>query len=415
MFRRLAVATSAGIVAAGLTITLAPPGAQAAPSAAPVTTPKPTTSYAGKLEKRLDRRLAKVVRAGAVGVTAEVGVRGTTAGAAAGKAQTRPRLWATRDDRFRAGSVSKQLVSVLALQLVEKGTWTLDTTLGDVVPDVWPEHAGVTLRQLLSHTSGAPDFLVPLISGAATNDDFVEIAGRHYSDAKLVAAARTQPWLFEPGTSMTYSNTNYVLVGMMLKRETDRSLARLVDRRVFRPVGMSDSRWPRQPGLQKPALHEYGVSLGERIDLADFDPSMFSGAGALVTTPHDLNLFQRALSDGSLISADSLAQMRSVIGQEMAYGLGSYRLPDPCGNGFVHGHDGGTWGTVTLSFSNPNGNRRVSLGFTGRNLDGDPAATIAAVKVVTKSLSESCPGGNASRVSSDAFERGLVARLESRI
>ena len=111
--------------------------------------------------ERLVRRLRK---AGAVAV--DVGVRrGTqTWSTASGSSQVDPRRPARAGSAYRAGSVSKQLVSVLALQLVDQGVWTLDTTMGEVAPGLWPGQESVTVRQLLSHTSGLPEYLTPLVA-----------------------------------------------------------------------------------------------------------------------------------------------------------------------------------------------------------------------------------------------------------
>src|SRR5207237_296978 len=129
----------------------------------------------GLRERQLDRLLQQVRAGGAIGVTAEVVTPGGTWRGATGNAERAPRRPATEDARFRAGSVSKQLVSVLALQLVQDGTWSLGTTIGDVRPGLYPERADATLRQLLSHTSGIPEFLTPLIAGAETTPAFVDV------------------------------------------------------------------------------------------------------------------------------------------------------------------------------------------------------------------------------------------------
>lgn len=343
----------------------------------------------------LQARLEAIVFRGAVGAVGEVQGGDRPWSGSAGESRLAPSRTVDDDARFRAASVTKQLVAVLALQLVDRDVWTLRTTLGDVLPDVWPEHADVTLRQLLSHTSGAPDYLPALIADARTTEDFVRAIGARRTDRELVGVARGLDWLFEPGTSWAYSNTNYVLVGMMLKEQTGASLPSLMRTRVLKPARMGASSFGTRRGLDAPRLREYAIVDSELVDLARFHPSMFSSAGALVTNARDLNRFQLALSQRRLTSAKSLKAMRSVVWKDAAsglrYGLGSYRLPDPCTPGrWLHGHDGGSWGTVTMSFSSPSGKRRATAAFTGRNLDGGLATTKALSRWVTRAFREDC-------------------------
>jgi D-alanyl-D-alanine carboxypeptidase len=296
---------------------------------------------------------------------------------------------------FRAASVTKQLTAVLALQLVERGTWSLETTIGDVLPGLWPEHSDVTLRQLMSHTSGMPDYLPVLLKRATSTRKLVRTISQRRTDRELVRAARKRAWLFEPGTDIRYSNTNFVVVGMMLKKQTGRPMGTLVRRRVLEPSGMTRSRFATDRRLPRPSLHEYAVIGRKRVDLRRFHPSIFSSAGALVTTARDLNRFHAALSRGALVPPGLVRVMRSVIGHDpeagLAYGLGSYRYGDPCrAGGVVHGHDGATWGTLTLTFTSPDGRRRVTVAMTGRELVPRPRTDQAFYGFLDQALAATC-------------------------
>ncbi len=384
----------AGLVGALLVLTAVPATADPQTHDAPAATADRPGAGAD-LERGLDRALRAVIRAGGVGVVARVKGPGQAWRGAEGHAHLHPRRPSTAPARFRAASVNKQLTAVLALKLVERGTWSLDTTIDDVLPGLWPGRGAITLRQLMSHTSGMPDYLPVLFEDADTTREFVDAISRKRTDRELVRAARMQEWLFEPGTDMSYSNTNFVVVGMMLKHETGRRMPLLLRTRILRPAGMKESRFATDRRLPGPALREYAVIGGKRVDLRRFHPSIFSSAGALVTTTRDLNRFQRALSRGRLIGPELLRQMRSVIGQDpeigMEYGLGSFRLPDPCRQGgFVHGHDGATWGTLTLMFGSPDGRRRVTVAMTGRDLDGRVATSRALSRFVVRALAATC-------------------------
>ncbi len=368
--------------------------------------------------------LRRVVRAGAVGVSAQVVDRGEVWRGAAGAARLRPNRPAVPSAHFRAASVTKTLTAVLALQQVQRGRWTMDTTIGDVLPGLWPARSDVTVAQLLSHRSGAPDYLSVLTSRGTTVPKLLRIISNRRTDRALVRVAKRQDWLFEPGTGFSYSNTNYVIIGLMLRRATGFSLPKLAQRRIFAPARMTRSSWPFAKGFPAPKLREYAAFGKRRIDLSTFSPTMFSAAGALVTTARDLNRFQRSLSRGDLLAPRLVRLMRSVVtpaeetGLGVAYGYGSYRLPDPCRNGgSLHGHDGASFGTQTLSFTSGNGRRRVTVAMTGRQYGNPEQPAFAALnEFLVAAFASSCrlgPDQDGERGLLDSVDRvvpGFVAR-----
>lgn len=344
----------------------------------------------------LDAALERVIEEGqAVGAVAEVRSGAEVWRGAAGRSRLDPDRRARPGSQFRAASVTKIPVAVLALQLVAEGTWSLDTTIGDVLPELWPERSAVTLRQLLSHTSGMPDGLVSILAGATTTEALVEAVSVRRTDAELVRAAQSLPWLFEPGAGFTYSNAGHVVVGMMLRAETGETLPELVRTRVLRPARMRHSRLATSPLIVAPWLREYTVMEGALVDLASFHPTLFGAAGALLTTTQDLNRFHRALSTGKLLPKRWVREMRTPVHSDpttgLEYGLGSYRLPDPCRpGGFVHGHDGTSLGTLTLSFSSPDGRRRVTAAATGRSVDDPTRPGVALAEMAGAALRQTC-------------------------
>jgi D-alanyl-D-alanine carboxypeptidase len=336
-----------------------------------------------------------------VGVVARVSDGDQSWASAVGSAA--PGVRATRDARFRAASITKQLVATLAMQQVESGEWTLGTRVGDVLPNALPGHGRITLRQLLSHTSGLPEHLVGVLSKVVTQRDFVKAISQPRQDRELVRAVRNQTWLARPGTEFHYSNSNFVVVGMMLERATGQSVRSLITERITELLRMTDSTFAVRPGLSKPALKETAQLGGVRFGLGTFDPTLFSSSGALVTTTRDLDRFQEGLS--TLVSPASLRQMRKLVApkdSELEYGLGTYRLPDPCEPGeYVYGHDGGSYGTLSMSFARPDASTRVTLATTGRIIDTtDGAQSIAMLTFVFDAFASSCGGGTATRSSS---------------
>ncbi|GAA5141243.1 hypothetical protein GCM10023340_02600 [Nocardioides marinquilinus] len=404
-----ALALSMGATGLGVPATAAPGTSAAAPAAA--VSPGASRIEGGDLR----RAMRAVTRAGGVGVVVHVVRDGEVWKGASGVARVGAGRPASPKARFRAASVTKQLTAVLALQRVARGEWTMRTRLRDVLPGLWPARGGVTLRQLLSHTAGLPDYAVALTADATTIPKFKRAIGQRRTDRGLVRVAKRLP---APKVGRySYSNTGFVLVGMMLERQTGRSLPSLMRREVLRPAGMTRSRFARDKRMARPLLREYGdFGLRHPVDLTGFSPTTFSAAGALISTAGDLNRFQLALSRGRLLPKRLVRAMRSVVAADEAtglqYGLGSYRLPDPCApaDGWVFGHDGLSFGTATLSFASDDGRRRVTVAMTGREYTRDQPAYLALQRLFGTALGETCRGPRPPTPPiSPAPDRGAVA------
>lgn len=364
--RLLLAALAAGALVATTTGTVS-----ADPSSDPSTAPDTASSATASADTL--QRLLDDLADDTVGVTAEVvGPNGTWRGSA-GDAQLRPTSPARSDARFRAASITKQLLTVATLRLVEQGRLSLDTTIGERLPGVLPDYADVTLEQLLSHTSGIPDFLDALIVSPYWRDLVTESSERR-TDRELVRAAATLPPLGEDDRA--YSNTNFVLAGMMVREATGLRLGKALNRLVFRPAGMWQTVFDTSSGLAAPRLKEYGIVGGQARTIASFNPTIFSGAGAVVSTARDLDRFQKALSDGRLVPPATVRLMRTPVStiDGLGYGLGTMVLPDPCDpeGSVVTGHNGGSFGTISWSLSSADGSRRVAIAYSGRNYGGKP-------------------------------------------
>lgn len=297
-------------------------------------------------------------------------------------------------DRFRSASTTKMLTAVLALKAQERGLWRLDTTVDDVAPGLLGKHGDVTVQELLSHTAGLPEYLTPLLV-AESGDDysterFLEVLAEPREPAELIAYGAGAPWT--PRGEFAYSNTGFVVVGELLQRVTGQRLGDLLRSWVLVPAGMWRTSLPDDSRLPADALTEYATMYGERVDLSVFDPTMFGAAGGLVTTAEDLNRFQRALGTGKLLGAGSVRLMRQVVATEpLAYGLGSYRVPDPCEPGsYLHGHDGASYGTWTVSYASADGQRSVTVAVTGRDLDTVTPDLSAFNALVGEALLQTC-------------------------
>ncbi|MFI9787653.1 serine hydrolase domain-containing protein [Kitasatospora sp. NPDC051984] len=251
------------------------------------------------------------------------------------------------DGQIRAGSNTKAFTAVVVLQLVAEGKIGLDTDVDTYLPGLLRgdgiDGRNITVRQLLQHTSGLPDYL-----DAPALADFVPIQYRYFEPRELLDGALAQKALFAPGADWMYSNTNYLVAGLLIQKVTGRPYGEEVTKRVIDRIGLRHTYVPAtgETALREPHPHAYlaaepGVP---RFDYTEMDSSMAWSAGAVVSTDTDLNTFYSALLTGRLLPADQLAQMRTTVPAELLgpgvrYGLGIQSRPLTCG-GLAWGHGG---------------------------------------------------------------------------
>ena len=351
----------------------------------------------------MDAGMSQVVADGALAVTARLQSPALTWQGSDGVRGLDSEVEAQSQDRFRVASNTKMMIATLVMQEVQAGTWTLDTLVEDVLPGTFPDHPDVTLRHLLSHTSGAPtgsDIILLLRMTDPTDiDEMFALLGEHFTEQEHVFAANLLPWQHGPGEGFTYSNAGYVVLGMMLEEVTGQSVADLLQARIFDPARMSASGYPLSPGVPEPFMDE-AAYLGETNepwrDLSHFDPTIFYASGAAVSTTGDLTRFTSALFGGELVSPELVEVMSDPVDEQMGYGLGIYRIPDPCYDPalgrFLIGHDGATYGTLSVAFASPDGQRNLAMGITGRNISADPEALYDLNEVLVPLLIASCTG-----------------------
>jgi D-alanyl-D-alanine carboxypeptidase len=264
-----------------------------------------------------------------------------------------------RNGSFRAGSVTKSFVATVVLQLVAEGKVKLDVPVERYLPGLLPDRR-ITVRQLLQHTSGLYNYTDDLAL-----DDPESLRHRGAEPAELVAMALKHPPLFAPGTDWSYSNTNYVVAGMIAERVTGHDLSGEIARRITRPLGLRDTYLPRRGDEKLPAPHAVGyVPIGGNlVDFSDYDATIAWAAGGLVSTPVDLDRFYGALLGGRLLRPAELAEMRRTVPADLGipgarYGLGLGSIPLSCGE--FWGHEGGILGFTNLAGVGPHG-RRVTV------------------------------------------------------
>jgi D-alanyl-D-alanine carboxypeptidase len=303
-----------------------------------------------------------VATAGAPGVIALVRDGHRTVRAAGGFADLETRRPLRPGDRYRVGSNTKTFVSTVVLQLAGEGRLALTDTVERWLPGLVPGGETITVRQLLNHTSGLPDY------APDDDDSFIRqvLADRRrkWTPQELVGIATARPPLFAPGAAWAYSNTGYILLGLIVEAATGHPLATELRRRIFAPLHLRGTTFATGPRIVGRHGHGYSrFGARRRYDITALDQSWAGAAGAIVSRARDLARFQHALLGGRLLRGDLLAQMRTTVpvgGQ--AYGLGLIRSRLPCGT--FWGHGGETLGYLSYADTRTHPLRQVMIAVT---------------------------------------------------
>ncbi|WP_328549186.1 serine hydrolase domain-containing protein [Streptomyces platensis] len=342
----------------------------------------------------LQKDLDGIVAEGAPSAIAEVRDGDRVWRVGSGVADHRGGRQAEAGDRFRAGSVTKTFVATVVLQLVGEGRIGLDDPVGRHLPGLVPDGDDgmpVTVRQLLNHTSGIPNYTDALRRG---HDPIRRLQHSHYTPRELVGIALKEPRLFNPGQprKWAYSNTNYVILAMLIEKTSGRALDHEIARRIVHPLHLTGTTVPTTPHLSGRHLNGYELLPGEHApaDFTDFSPTAFWGPGNIASTTADLNRFYRALSDGKLLPSYLWEEMRAFRGTDRGsdrmYGLGLESRAAYCpGEKPVWGHTGSVPGYSTFSFSSADGRRQITLA-VNTSLTMPEKANDAALKLFGTSL-----------------------------
>ncbi|SDY05070.1 alkaline D-peptidase. Serine peptidase. MEROPS family S12 [Micromonospora pattaloongensis] len=322
----------------------------------------------------LQQALDDVVALGASGALAELrdgdGVwRGGSGVAELGHSRPVP-----TDGRFRVGSVTKTFVATVVLQLVGEGRLGLDDPVERWLPKTLPAGDRITVRHLLQHRSGLYNYTDEVLSRI---EDFIRDRYRTYRPRDLVALAADKPLLFEPGTSWSYCNTNYILLGLVIERVTRRAYGDEIARRILRPLRAWRTELPgTDPFIAGPHAHGYlpverdgGI---QPVDITAMNPSVAGAAGEMISTAADLNRFYRALLTGRLLRPAQLRAMTTQLAGPLEYGLGIFRVPLPSGT-MLWGHTGGIPGYVTYALTTEDGGAQLAISLNPWGGDPSPA------------------------------------------
>ncbi|QOV38299.1 beta-lactamase family protein [Streptomyces ferrugineus] len=351
--------------------------------------PALATAPAGDGHQPTRDAMAAAVEAGVPGVTATArdGHRTWSATEGVGNLKTgKPRSAA---DRYRVGSITKTFVATVLLQLEAEGKLSLDDSVEEWLPGLvrGNGHDGsrITLRQLLNHTSGVFNYTADDDFGRRyfLKDGFFEHRYDTKTPEELVALAMTHKPDFEPGTSWNYSNTNYVLAGMVIEKATGRAYGDEVRERVIRPLHLSATSVPgTRVMVPRPSSRAYSklaeTATGPTYDVTRINPSIAYSAGEMISNSTDLGRFYAALLRGKLLPREQLAEMTTTVPLDdtNGYGLGLMKTELSCGV-TVWGHGGGIHGSISEAVTTQDGRRSLAFNFNG-DWSGDTVAVVEA-------------------------------------
>jgi D-alanyl-D-alanine carboxypeptidase len=272
------------------------------------------------------------------------------------------------------GSDTKTFISVVPLQLVGEHRLSLDDPVDRWLPGVVHGNGNdgtkITVRELLQHTSGLHNYTDDLREQITSIEAYRELEFHQFSRQDLVDLALAQPPDFAPGTGWNYSNTNYVLLGMIIEKVTRHSWASEVTRRIIEPLGLRHTYAPgSRTGLPEP--HATGYLFFDRdthIDTTAQNMSWADAAGALITTAGDLSRFWSAIGQGVLLRPAQQREMRQTVAAGgdattvpgSRYGLGIFFTPLTCGGGYWS-HEGDVPGYNTASGVSEDGRTTVVI------------------------------------------------------
>jgi D-alanyl-D-alanine carboxypeptidase len=345
------------VAAAVLPVTPAAAGPPAVPHTGPVPGRAAPEDGAPVLRGLLDGMVAT----GASGAVARVDDGTGTVRLAAGKARLVPAQAMAPGARFRVGSVTKTFIATVALMQEQLGHLSLDDAVGRWLPRAVPGADRITLRMLLNHTSGLYNY----------TDDPGFLARYHrdptlgWAPRQLVAIAVAHRPLFPPGRRWSYSNTNYIVAGMLIEKATGQNIHRMVRERIIDPLHLAGTTFPAHDrGIDGFYAHGYLAPSATDPDYADVTraaPSLAWTAGAVISTVDDLRGFYRALLGGRLLRPRQLREMLTTVPvtPQFRYGLGIFSVRTPCG--LLWGHDGDIPGYHTMAFSDRTGQRGYAL------------------------------------------------------
>ncbi|MBD5799145.1 D-alanyl-D-alanine carboxypeptidase [Bacillus pseudomycoides] len=316
------------------------------------------------------------------GILAKTSEGGKTWSYAAGIADLRTKKPMKTDFRFRIGSVTKTFTATVVLQLAGENRLNLDDSIEKWLPGVIQgngyDDKQITIRQILNHTSGIAEY-------SRSKDFDLMDTKKSYTAEELVKMGISLPPDFAPGKGWSYSNTGYVLLGILIEKVTGNSYAEEIENRIVEPLELSNTFLPGNSSVIPGTKHARGYfqpdGASELKDVTYYNPSMGRSAGEMISTADDLNKFFSYLLSGKLLKEQQLKQMLTTVPTEIAElgecGLGIFETKLPNGVS-IWGHGGSIPGFLTFAGGTLGGKHTlaVNLNSMGKANSPDPFKNI---------------------------------------
>jgi len=250
------------------------------------------------------------------------------------------------DMYMRIGSSTKSFVATAILMLADRGKVSLDDTIEKYIQGV-PNGDKITIRQLAAMRSGLFNY------AEETNPKMPKEPFRQWTPRELVEISIAHPPLFPPGSAFDYSNTNTVLLGLVVEAVSGKSLKSFIEENILKPTGMSRTVVPVGAEIPSPHAHGYlATPDGKVVDATDWNPSWGWAAGNMISTLDDMRVWTRALAIGKLISPAMKREQQQFLpappeGDGALYGLALENQ-----NGWI-GHNGNTMSYMVYPYYLP--------------------------------------------------------------
>lgn len=267
-----------------------------------------------------------------------------------GKADLKSNIDLNVGNITRVGSTVKTFTATTILLLKEEGKLNLDDKVTDYLSDYEIRNLNnaevATIRQLLNHSSGIYNYIENIRFQTASLNDLV----KEWTPEELMEYARGQKAYFKPGEDVEYSNTNYVLLGMIISKIENKPFYEVFEEKIFIPLGLNSTQFAAQNPMPNNIIRGYADFYG---NLNVINVTYYSGwdyytaDGGLISNPYDLNIFFTSLVNGEILSQSSLNEMMDWITPieedsdffPFAYGLGIFKMETPWGEAYFHSGD----------------------------------------------------------------------------
>ena len=271
--------------------------------------------------------------------------------------------------KFRIGSISKTFTSVLILKAEEDGKLNLDDTIESYFPDI-PNSNKITVDNLLSHRSGIFNF--------TDSSDYTDYMLEPKSRAELIDIISNFDSSFKPGRRSSYSNSNYVLLTIILEKIYSKDYSEILLDKIIKPLRLNSTYYGGVIDINDNEARSY-IYAGKWIKQDETDPSVPLGAGGIVSNPIDLVKFSYLLFNGKILKEESLKKMKKMNGQ---FALGLFDIPFYNKNGF--GHTGGIDGFSSVFSAFTDDDIYYALNSNGTNFNNNDISIAVLSEVFEK-------------------------------